>query len=73
MIAGTLQPKPTSIGTILRPESPTRRKSLSIKKATRAMYPLSSSRDRNRYNTTTIGTKDSTEPTPVKTPSMISE
>ena len=37
MMAGTLHPKPMSMGTKLRPESPMRRSSLSITKATRAM------------------------------------
>ena len=37
MTAGTVQPKPISIGTMLRPERPIRRSSLSITKATRAM------------------------------------
>ena len=37
MTAGTLQPKPMSIGTILRPESPIFRSSLSITKAIRAI------------------------------------
>ena len=37
MIAGTEQPKPMSIGTKLRPESPMRRSSLSITNATRAI------------------------------------
>ena len=34
---GTVQPKPMSMGTMLRPERPMRRSSLSITKATRAM------------------------------------
>ena len=37
MTAGTVQPKPTSMGTMLRPDSPMRRSSLSITNATRAM------------------------------------
>ena len=37
MMAGTVQPKPISIGTKLRPERPIFRSSLSITKATRAM------------------------------------
>ena len=37
MMAGTEQPKPISIGTKLRPESPMRRSSWSMTKATRAM------------------------------------
>ena len=37
MTAGTVQPKPMSIGTMLRPERPILRRSLSMKNATRAM------------------------------------
>ena len=37
MMAGTLHPKPMSMGTKLRPERPILRNSLSITKATRAM------------------------------------
>ena len=37
MMAGTEQPKPTSSGTMLRPESPILRNSLSMTNATRAM------------------------------------
>ena len=37
MMAGTLHPKPMSMGTKLRPERPILRKSLSITKATRAI------------------------------------
>ena len=37
MMAGTEQPKPTSMGTKLRPERPIFLSSLSITKATRAM------------------------------------
>ena len=35
--AGTVQPKPISMGTMLRPDRPILRSSLSMKKATRAM------------------------------------
>ena len=35
--AGTVQPKPMSMGTMLRPERPIFRRSLSMKKATLAM------------------------------------
>ena len=37
MTAGTVQPKPMSIGTMLRPERPILRSSLSMKNATRAI------------------------------------
>jgi hypothetical protein len=46
--AGTVQPKPISNGTILLPESPVFLRSLSITKATLAMYPLSSISDRKK-------------------------
>ena len=73
MMAGTLQPKPTSIGTKLRPESPKRRKILSMTKATRAMYPESSRMDSRRNSTTMMGKKEITLPTPVSTPSTTSD
>ena len=37
MTPGTVQPKPMSMGTMLRPDRPMRRSSLSITKATRAI------------------------------------
>ena len=71
MTAGTVHPNPMSIGTILLPERPIFLKSLSITKATLAIYPLSSKRARNRNSVTIIGRKESTLPTPAKIPSMI--
>ena len=41
-----------------------------MKKATLAIYPESSIRDRKKNSTTTIGKKLRTEPTPLKMPSM---
>ena len=73
IIAGTLHPNPISIGTKERPDSPIFRSSLSITKATRAIYPLSSSRDKKKNNSTIIGRKDNTLPTPAKTPSIIND
>ncbi len=70
MTAGTVHPKPISIGTMLRPESPIVRSRLSMKNATRAMYPLSSSRDRKKSRQTIIGRKLKTLPTPAKMPSL---
>ena len=70
---GTEHPKPMSIGTMLRPERPRRRSSLSETNAMRAMYPLSSSIDRKKNSTMMMGTKLSTEPTPPKMPSTTSE
>jgi len=69
--AGTVHPKPISIGTILRPDNPIFRSILSITNATLAMYPLSSINDKKKNNVTMIGKKLSTLPTPVKIPSMI--
>ena len=71
--AGTLHPKPISIGTILLPDKPIFLRSLSITKATLAIYPVSSSSDRNKNSVTIIGKKLNTLPTPSKTPSIISE
>ena len=70
---GTVQPKPISIGTMLLPESPSFLSGLSITKAIRAMYPVSSSRERKKKSTTIMGRKLSTLPTPVKTPSISRE
>ena len=71
--AGTVQPKPISIGTMLRPDRPMRLRKTSITNATRAMYPLSSRNDRKKKRTTMVGTKLTTLPTPLKMPSMMSE
>ena len=73
MMAGTEQPNPTSSGTMLRPDSPTRRSSLSVTKATRAIYPLSSSRLRKKKSRMMMGTKLATAPTPLMTPSTTSD
>ena len=69
--AGTVQPKPINIGTILFPESPILLSSLSITNAILAIYPESSRSDRKKNSTTIIGTKLTTEPTPTKIPSVI--
>ena len=71
MMAGTEQPKPMSMGTKLLPDRPIFRKSLSMTKATRAIYPESSRMDRKKNRVTTMGKKLSTLPTPANTPSMI--
>ena len=70
---GTVHPKPMSIGTMLRPDKPIFLRSLSITKATRAIYPVSSSKDKKKNNTIIIGRKLSTLPTPAKIPSMIND
>ena len=71
--AGTEQPNPINIGTMLRPESPILRNNLSITNATLAIYPVSSSNERKKNNVTIIGKKLNTLPTPSKIPSIISE
>ena len=68
---GTLQPKPISIGTILLPDNPSLRSSLSMINATLAIYPLSSSIDKKKNNVTITGRKLSTLPTPLNMPSII--
>ena len=73
MTPGTVQPKPTSIGTMLLPDSPSFLRSLSMIKATLAMYPLSSKRDRKKNRVTIIGRKLNTPPTPPKIPSITRE
>ena len=73
MTPGTVHPKPISIGTMLRPERPIFRRSLSITNATRAIYPLSSSKERNRNNVTIVGRKLNTLPTPLQMPSSTSD
>ena len=70
---GTVQPKPISIGTILLPDRPIFLSSLSITKATLAIYPLSSNMDRKKNSVTIIGRNASTLPTPLKIPSITSE
>ena len=73
MTAGTVQPKPMSIGTTLFPERPIRRRSLSITNATRAIYPVSSSMERKKNSTTMTGRNSTTFPTPPNSPSITSE
>ena len=71
IIAGTVHPNPISMGTKLRPDRPNLRSGLSIIKATRAMYPVSSSIERKKNSVTIIGKKLSTLPTPANMPSII--
>ena len=70
---GTVHPKPMSIGTILLPLRPIFLRALSVTKATLAIYPVSSKRERKKNRTTIIGRKERTLPTPVKIPSIIRE
>ena len=72
-MAGTEQPKPISMGTILLPDSPILRNSLSMTKAILAIYPVSSKMDRKKNNVTMVGRKLSTLPTPPQIPSITRE
>ena len=72
-MAGTEQPNPISIGTKLLPESPIFRRSLSITKATRAIYPVSSRIDRKKNKVTIVGRNPITLPIPLKIPSTTSD
>jgi hypothetical protein len=69
IIAGTEHPKPIKRGMKDRPLNPNRRKILSITKATRAIYPLSSKKLINRYNTKIRGRNPRMAPSPSNTPS----
>ena len=71
--AGTEQPNPMSRGTMERPERPSLRRSLSVTKAMRAIYPLSSIRLRKKNSIMIMGTKLSTLPTPPNMPSFTSD
>ena len=73
MMPGTEHPRPISSGTMLRPERPIFLRSLSVTKATLAIYPLSSSIERKKNSMTMMGRKLSTDPTPPKIPSTTSE
>lgn len=65
-IAGTEHPNPNKIGTILFPDNPILLNGLSIINAILAIYPLSSSIDKKKYNVTIIGKKLSTLPIPIE-------
>ena len=66
--AGTLQPKPMTIGMKDFPWRPILCISLSMMKAPRAIYPVSSRREMNRYRRRIFGRKTSTLPTPPMIP-----
>ena len=68
IIAGTVQPKPISIGTKLRPDRPSRRMGASSAMATRAISPLSSNKPISRNNSRMAGKKLTTAPTPANAP-----
>ena len=69
MTAGTVQPNPMSMGMNALPERPKCRSVRSMTKAARAIYPLSSSMERNRKSRAIMGRKVSTPPTPEISPS----
>ena len=73
MIAGTVQPKPSTSGTKERPCSPNRRITPSITNAARAMYPESSRIAIAKKRKRMFGRKTSTPPTPAITPSVSRE
>ena len=72
-MAGTEHPNPIIIGTKLLPERPNFLNILSITNAILAMYPLSSNNDRKKNNTTIMGKKLRTLPTPTNIPSIIND
>ena len=71
MMPGTPQPVATSMGMKLLPLRPNRRKTRSMMKAIRAMYPISSRTHSRRNNTSICGTNPSTAPTPATMPSKM--
>ena len=70
MIAGTLHPKPISIGINELPCRPMRCIILSIVYAARAIYPESSIRLRKKNIIMILGKNASTAPIPISTPSI---
>ncbi|SUQ49825.1 hypothetical protein CNEONATNEC32_02440 [Clostridium neonatale] len=73
IIAGTEHPNPIIIGINAFPDSPIFLISLSIIKATLAIYPLSSSNVIHIKSTKIIGNNTSIPPTPATIPSTISD
>ncbi len=69
MIPGTAQPKHIRSGINALPDSPNLLHARSSINATRAIYPVSSRIERNKYSNSTCGTKLSTESMPDKSPS----
>ena len=72
MMAGTVQPKPMSMGIKALPLRPKCRRVRSITKAARAIYPVSSSILKKRNRMAIWGRNTSTPPTPAMTPSVMS-
>ena len=68
IMPGTAQPKHIRSGMNALPDSPNRLHARSSMNATRAIYPVSSSMDKNKYNSITCGIKLSTESSPDKSP-----
>ena len=73
MTAGTEHPNPRSRGMKARPERPRRLMMSSMTKATRDMYPLSSSMASARNRMKMLGRKVRMPPTPEMMPSTIRE
>ena len=69
IIAGTLQPKPITMGMKLFPCRPILCMSLSTMNAALAMYPLSSIMEMKKYRIMMLGRNTRTLPTPAITPS----
>ncbi len=69
IIPGTAQPKHIRSGMNALPESPNLLHARSSMNATRAMYPVSSMIDKNKYNSITCGMKLKTESSPLNNPS----
>ncbi len=69
IIAGTVHPNPVIIGRKAFPESPIFLMNLSIKKATLAIYPLSSNIAIHKNKANIIGNKTIIPPTPATIPS----
>ena len=72
IIAGTEQPKPIIIGINALPDKPNLRNILSRINATLAIYPLSSSMEKNRNNNNICGKNDNIANNPPKIPSQTS-
>ncbi len=71
--AGTLQPNPITMGTMLFPESPHKDMGVSIINAIRAMYPESSKSERKKKRSSTLGKNAKTLPNDDIMPSQTSD
>ena len=71
MMAGTVHPKPSSIGINALPDRPIEPIMESIMYATRDMYPLSSRNARHRKSIAILGKNSRIPPTPAIMPSTM--